>query len=304
MITSSFISDFLIRTNAKFWCKSSIGEIRTEVNYILKKNYIEDLILSGNFWGGITEEKYSTSNIVVSLTTFGIRLNYVHLAVASIMLQTKKANRVILWLGNEMKDVVLPEMLKRMQQYGLEIYYTTNIRSYKKLIPTLKLCPQDTIITIDDDVIYDVCLLEHLINAHLANPYCIYGTRCHRITMQGAHVAPYKAWDMEVVAPEESSLIMPTGVGGIIYPPNSLDDEVFNENVFMQLCPTTDDIWFKVMSLKKGIMCGKSTSTDRFGKDYIENLDLEKLGLSRVNMIDDVNGSNMRMLLSKYNLSL
>lgn len=304
MKTLSIISDFLIRTNAKFWSQKNSVEARMEINYNLKKNYIEDLVLSGKFWGGVTSERYTNNDIVVSLTTHGNRLNYVHLAIASIMLQTMKANRIILWLSNEFEKSELPYMLKQLIRYGLEIKFTHDIRSYTKLIPTLKLCPQDTIVTIDDDMIYDVCLLEHLINAHLANPNCIYGTRCHRITMEGSSIAPYLDWNMEINNSEESTLIFPTGVGGVLYPPNSLDEEVFNEEVFLNICPTTDDIWFKVMSLKKGSMTGKAVSTNELGKDYYERLSFEKTGLMSHNLKDDVNGKNLRMLLTKYNLSL
>lgn len=296
----SYISELLIRTNAKYWSKTNVEDF----NYIFKKNYIEDLILSGSFWGGITNNKYTNNDIIVSLTTYGHRLNYVHLSIASIMLQTLKANRIILWLGDELKDYELPEILKRLQQYGLEIYYTRDIRSYTKLIPTLKLCPQDTIITIDDDVIYEVCLLEHLIKAHLANPKCIYGTRCHKITMQGLTIASYNDWNWEIKIPEESLFLLPTGVGGILYPPHSLDEEVMNENVFLTLCPTTDDIWFKAMSLKNGYMTGKTISTNLSGVDYYKNNALEKNGLQEQNLKNDLNSYNLRTLISKYDIKI
>lgn len=299
----AILSDFLIRTNAKFWSQKISDEVRMEVTYNIKKNYIEDLILSGKFWGGITPKKYTENDIVVSLTTFGHRLNYVHLAIASIMLQTMKANRIILWLGEELQGQNLPEMLKQLQQYGLEIYYTRDIRSYTKLIPALKLCPEDAIITIDDDAIYDVCVLEHLIKAHLRNPNCIYGNRCHKIVIKEFAVVSYAEWEHEITKPGESLLILPTGVGGVIYPPHSLDDEVFNEDVFMSICPTTDDIWFKVMSLKKGSMTGKTPSTNPSGEDYFMNITLDNTGLKSINWKNDVNGNNMRALLSKYEIT-
>lgn len=300
----AILSDMLIRTNAKFWSQKNSDDVRMEINYSLKKNYIEDLILSGRFWGGVTSEKYKNNDIVVSLTTYGQRLNFVHLAVASIMLQTLKANRIILWLGDELQNQELPEMLKLLQQYGLEIYYTRDIRSYKKLIPTLKLCPQDTIITIDDDLIYDVCLLEHLIKAHLRNPNCIYGVRCHKIVIKEGVIAPYAEWEREVTTPEESLLLLPTTGAGVIFPPHSLDEEVFNEDVFLNICPSTDDIWFKVMSLKNGFMTGKAPSTNSSGVDYFLNLNLDKSGLNSQNLGSDVNGENIRTLLTKYKLEL
>lgn len=62
-------------------------------------------------------------------------------------------------------------------------------------------------------------------------------------------VSPYEDWGY----PKKnipSLNVFPTGVGGILYPPNSLHQEVLNKSVFMSLAPTGDDIWFKAMSLK------------------------------------------------------
>lgn len=39
------------------------------------------------------------------------------------------------------------------------------------------------------------------------------------------------------------------GVGGVLYPPNSLYCDITNENLFMELAPTNDDIWFWLMAV-------------------------------------------------------
>ena len=43
-----------------------------------------------------------------------------------------------------------------------------------------------------------------------------------------------------------------TGLGGVLYPPNSLDIRVLNEEKFSMLCPSGDDIWFWGHALLKG----------------------------------------------------
>ena len=37
--------------------------------------------------------------------------------------------------------------------------------------------------------------------------------------------------------------------GGVLYPPGSLYKDVLNEELFMKLCPTADDIWFWSMAI-------------------------------------------------------
>ena len=42
--------------------------------------------------------------------------------------------------------------------------------------------------------------------------------------------------------------LLPLGVGGVLYPPESLSPEVFNLNNLKEMALTTDDLWLKVMS--------------------------------------------------------
>ena len=54
------------------------------------------------------------------------------------------------------KEKDLPQPLLKMQKYGLETKWCNDIRSYKKLILTLKLFP-NAIIIMADDVYYRCC---------------------------------------------------------------------------------------------------------------------------------------------------
>jgi hypothetical protein len=61
-------------------------------------------------------------------------------------------------------------------------------------------------------------------------------------------LAPYLEWKSAKVNKPSFSLF-PTGVGGILYPSCSLNNEVFNKEIFLKLAPLGDDIWFKAMAL-------------------------------------------------------
>ena len=63
----------------------------------------------------------SQSKIIVSLTTFPARIGYVHLAIKSLLHQTKRPNKVILWLGEEFfpeGENNLPESLLELKPLG------------------------------------------------------------------------------------------------------------------------------------------------------------------------------------------
>jgi hypothetical protein len=265
---------------------------------------LEQNILKSNEQG-TTSEKYCDSNIIVSLTTYDKRIYDVHLAIQSIMEQTMKANRIILWLDYSFKQKILPKALQLLQKKGLEIYYCKDIRSYKKLIPSLQKFPDDVIITIDDDVIYDFDILERLIISYINNPNFIYCTRQHVMKKnKSGELLPYENWLW--ASPNTNANIMnfPTGVGGVLYPPHSLDKEVFNESVFLDICKYADDIWFKAMALKNGTLSQKVYTHNPASCDYIEIDNVQDIGLRNINtsLGSKLNDKQIEAVFQKYSL--
>lgn len=112
---------------------------------------------------GTSNALHIGKQIIVSLTSSGQRIHNAYLAIESIMQQTLKPNKIILWLAEEeFSHNQLPESLKILESRGLEIRFCEDQKTYNKLIPTLKLHPDDIIITIDDNVIYPIDLLDRL----------------------------------------------------------------------------------------------------------------------------------------------
>lgn len=194
----------------------------------------------------------SNDEIVVSLTSYGRRVSStVYYTLLSIFQQSLRPNRIILWLDNEnWNDQNIPLKLRKLQENGLEIKYTTDIKSYKKLIPTLKLCPDNIIITVDDDVIYSSNLIANLYSAYSLEPNQIHCTYAKYIPIKKDEFKEYKQW--KVVTTDDSENVFPIGVGGVLYPPNSLAKEVTNSKLFLKLCPLADDIWFWFMAKLNG----------------------------------------------------
>lgn len=196
---------------------------------------------------GLNTEKRN-EKIIVSLTSFSARILYVYKTVTSLLQQTVKPDVVVLWLAEEEfpnKEKDLPENLLNLKQYGLTIKWCNNIRSYKKLIPTLKEFPDDIIITTDDDIYYDKKMIELLYNSYLKNPEYIHCHRCtkifyknNKIKAKPKHFYTYPSFANKLV-----------GVGGVLYPPKCLYKDITDESLFMSLAPTNDDIWFWLMAV-------------------------------------------------------
>lgn len=275
--------------------------IKGEILYNQRKSILEQNILY-NKDKGISEEKYCNHDIVVSLTTYGKRIYDVHLAIESIMEQTMKANRIILWLDYSFQNKQLPKALQKQQKRGLEIKFCEDIRSYKKLIPTLQLCPNDAIITIDDDLIYEFDLLENLIVPYISDPSYIYCHRFHKMCMNSnGELLPYNQWIQCCDNQEADALNFPTTGGGTLFPPNSLDEEVFNSKVFMDICKYADDVWFKAMSLKKGTLPKKAYSRNKYGDDFIAIPNVQDMGLFNINVLGEgLNDKQIKDVFSRY----
>ena len=276
-------------------------QIRQDVIFQNKRDRLTDLALYSTQMG-ISKEQYCDREVIVSLTTYGKRLYDVYLAIESIMQQSMKPNRIVLWLGKELQDKPLPGILKFQQQRGLEIAFCKDIRSYTKLVPALCRFPDDVIITVDDDAIYDFDLLEKLIVAYQEDPSYIYCHRCHKMILDSAgKLKPYNDWEWQCEECEPNILHFPTGVGGVLYPPHSLDEEVFNENVFLDICAQADDVWFKAMALIKGTLSKKVQSRNANSDDYIINEEVQDIALSKTNVDNEaLNDKQINAVFSKY----
>lgn len=192
--------------------------------------------------------------VIVSLTSFPARIKTVHKAIESLLVQTYPADRIILWLSQEefpKKESELPSRLQKLCHKGLEIRWYSNIRSYKKLIPTLKIFSEALIITVDDDILCSKYLVERLLAGYIKRPDCL---QCHR-----AALIKYRAIEdierhltYEVKNNSPSYLYELTGCAGCLYPPHCFHPDVTNEALFMRLAPTNDDIWFWLMGVLNG----------------------------------------------------
>ena len=115
--------------------------------------------------------------------------------------------------------------------------------------------PNHTIITVDDDLIYDRNLVRDLIECAKMNPGCVCARRVNLITKNTTgNLNPYSEWNWEYKEiSEPSHSLIATGCGGILYPPHLLPQETFDAKVIKTYCLNTDDIWLKFMELKSDV---------------------------------------------------
>ena len=196
--------------------------------------------------------------IIVSLTSFPAAIPYAVQAIRSILKGSLLPDKIVLYLDTQkFPDGVLPQELEalRVESPLFEVRFDpAEIRSYKKLIPALRDFPDDTIVTIDDDIHYPPNLLRDLADLHKRIPNSIVAHRVRKVRLD----APYKKWrkykwyDFVFRRYHFSHLAMQTGVGGVLYPPHTLDEKMLDPALFMVMAPTNDDIWFWAAAVSKG----------------------------------------------------
>ena len=95
--------------------------------------------------------------------------------------------------------------------------------------------------------------------------------------------------------------ILPIGAEGVLYPPRSLDPRFENENLFMELAPKADDLWFKSMSLLQGTAC--KLAANRY-KNAIPIMGSQKSSLKHINIKKDYNTAQWQQLVSFFELDI
>ncbi len=202
--------------------------------------------------------------LIVSLTTYPKRFNVVYLTIESLMNQTVNPDKIILWLAkDELSEGKVPQKILKLKSRGLDIRIVNeNLKSYKKLVYTISEFPTSDIITCDDDVIYPKFFIEGLYNKFKEFPNNIIAYRCALMKkIDNNKLESYLKWDIPGNN-KPSFNLFPTGVGGILYPSNSLHNKVLDKELFLKLSPLGDDIWFKAMALlnnKKTVMVNEKS---------------------------------------------
>ncbi len=203
--------------------------------------------------------KLKDEQVVVSMTSFPAAMPYARSAVLSVLHGSLLPDKLVLYLHfAQFPGGRPPEDLMRLA-YSNPFFdirdYPRDIRSYMKLIPALKDYPEAVIVTVDDDVVYHRNMLKELLYLRNRVPDAVLANRARRICPD----KPYRKWgkyhwyDFLFHRIHRRYDILPTGVGGVLYPPHCLKKEMLDEDLFTSLAPTTDDIWFWAAATANGV---------------------------------------------------
>jgi len=234
--------------------------------------------------------------IIVSLTSYRLRVPQLWKVIVPLLRQHTPYNyRVILWLSKEEYSGCdeLPPSLQRLTADGLVIrFMDDNLRPHKKYLYSFREYAGHKIITVDDDMLYPLSLVDTLAkaSAYYGDAVCCLRGRRIQYTPQGTR-RRYEEWKRLEMSPVSTRLcdFIPTGVGGVLYPPHCYDSRVDDVETIKNTCLNADDLWLNLMCRLKNTPIVHVGNRMRYNTPLPRNND----SLSRHNVVGSGNEEAM-----------
>lgn len=235
--------------------------------------------------------------VIVSCTSIPSRFHVLDKTVRSVLNQSSPPKKMLLWLHERHKDS-LPKSLLNMQGSKFEIHFTELDSPHCKLVPTLLKCPQDIIVTCDDDLIYESTWLETLYKSHENHSEDIITHIARHIRYdEKGQPQSYRTWQQETRANISHNTLIPMGYGGVLYPPGCLPSMATDVELYNQLAPKADDLWFKAMSTLNGT---KSRTTAELVASPYPMPNSQSVSLKKSNVREDGNRVQWQALIDHF----
>ncbi len=203
--------------------------------------------------------------VVVSLTSFPARIEYVYLTIESLLRQTMLPGKIVLWLSKDQfqTEETLPIRLMSLQNDVFQIRLVDgDIRSHKKYYYCFQEFPEKTIITVDDDIIYPPTLVGGLLSVSNAFPNCVVANVARKMTYKDGLLNRYSKW-IEAI-PFDTVDNVQIGVGGVLYPPHVMFEDCLKLELSQKLAPSVDDLWLNAMARLQGTDVVKTPNNQAF----------------------------------------
>lgn len=193
------------------------------------------------------------AKLIVSVTSFPERISEIVPVLESVFNQTKPADLILLYLAREQfpkGEEELPENLRELIGNGsIELRWCDDLMPHKKYFYAMQEYPNDIIVTIDDDLLYEPKMLECLYQSYLRYPDAISAMRTHvmGVTNNGK-IMPYEVWIKEYAqyVHKPSMWLFVTTGAGTLFPPSWRPQMLFDKDAVIKTCLHADDLWINV----------------------------------------------------------
>lgn len=247
-----------------------------------------------------TEKRDET--VTVSLTSFPARIEYVHLAIKSLMLQSYKPDRIILWLADEQfPNRELPKKLTDLQDFGLEIKWCDDLYGHKKYYYCIAEQKQnEVVITYDDDIIYPVDSIKRLMDTHKKYPNCLVCERAQAISyLPNGELENPGRWNVisDIGYTSPSYSLNPSPGGGCLIPCGAFYKDAYDKEIIRKSAYKNDDLWYMFMAAQNGT---KTVKTRKYHKFFSVIDGSQIFQMATENVVGNKNIAVMKLLSANY----
>lgn len=251
-------------------------------------------------------EECRVDGLIVSLTSIPSRFDKLHLVLESLCRQSIRPQKIVLWLSNEhrnkefeyLRENEIPKKILDFKSRGVEIIFTDDIGSFRKIIPALKAYPECSIVTVDDDIIYKKNMLKILVDAHYKEPRAIVCLRSRTIKkLSSSELLDYSKWKLNDNQKKKGLNIFFNTGAGTLFPPRIFSSEVLNTEAFLRLSPFSDDIWLNSMRILNNV-----ETLSLGNRQYFFLQQKSPNALSEINWNNSYNNKQLKKVFSEYSL--
>ena len=240
--------------------------------------------------------------VTASLTSFPARIEYVYLAIKSLMVQSYKPDRIVLWLANEQfPDHILPKNLTDLEKYGLEIKWCEDLYGHKKYYYCIKEQKEnEVVITFDDDIVYPLDCIQRLMKKHREFPNCLVCERAQAIVYKNdGELENPGRWNVisDIGVDTPSYSLNPSPGGGCLIPYGAFFKDARDKKKICDLAYKNDDLWYMFMAAQNGV---KTIKTRKYHKIFTLIAGTQAVQMATENVIGNKNIEIMKLLAERY----
>lgn len=213
---------------------------------------------------GIRGPNRVDKRVVISLTSYPERFEYLRRTLKTLITQSISANEIRVYI--EEKDFhELNDELFSLERYGVVFCPTmSGWRAATKLIPELMRSDvqESLIIYLDDEIIYPYKLVQNLTETLQRYPdsdiVFNWGQIMPFWDPSIGRIPEYSTWQSSNTVSVNDRLVVPLGVAGVLVKRSSMPVEMNDFRNFQEVSQSADDLWFWAHSILYGLKIQKN----------------------------------------------
>ncbi len=80
----------------------------------------------------IKKKTHTSKDVIISLTSYPARFKNLHIVIRSLLHQSVRAEKIVLYLGKDSNGISLPKRLLKLQKFNFIIKYDEDTKSFTK----------------------------------------------------------------------------------------------------------------------------------------------------------------------------